>query len=305
VPCDDGNACTSGDSCQAGECRGVPVVCTALDQCHAAGVCDPATGQCTNPALPNLTPCNDGNSSTSSDHCWNGVCAGLACQDPTAPDFCDTCAGRHSNFCTLCPNGANWCSACQLEANYCSRCRDDELYCEFCQGDFLTFCSVCQNRPQGVGNLYCETEFCAGSSAWCATCLHQGWTWYGGNMRGQMWCERCSHHPGYCEDCLGAPQYCATCMEDLPEWCVQCDPGGSIEARIDWCPRCTGTPEYCMNCRTLREGLPDYCPACIGTVPYCSECSEDAAYCASCASFGEERPDIYCPVCPDDAPCTG
>src|SRR5262249_40384851 len=39
--CDDGSACTQGDSCQAGSCTGAPVVCTAADQCHSAGVCDP------------------------------------------------------------------------------------------------------------------------------------------------------------------------------------------------------------------------------------------------------------------------
>jgi len=38
-PCNDGNACTQTDTCGAGEaCIGSnPVVCTALDQCHAVG----------------------------------------------------------------------------------------------------------------------------------------------------------------------------------------------------------------------------------------------------------------------------
>src|SRR2546426_12307179 len=39
--CDDGDACTQTDTCQAGACTGMnPVVCTALDQCHVAGTCD-------------------------------------------------------------------------------------------------------------------------------------------------------------------------------------------------------------------------------------------------------------------------
>src|SRR5436309_1880757 len=42
--CNDGNACTQTDTCQAGTCTGAhPVVCAAADQCHAAGPCDPAT----------------------------------------------------------------------------------------------------------------------------------------------------------------------------------------------------------------------------------------------------------------------
>ena len=48
--CNDGNACTQTDTCQAGVCTGAnPVTCTASDQCHAAGTCDPATGVCSEP----------------------------------------------------------------------------------------------------------------------------------------------------------------------------------------------------------------------------------------------------------------
>ena len=48
--CDDRNPCTQSDACQTGVCTGAnPVVCTASDQCHEAGTCDPASGQCTNP----------------------------------------------------------------------------------------------------------------------------------------------------------------------------------------------------------------------------------------------------------------
>ena len=62
TPCDDNNACTQSDSCQGGVCTGqVAVVCTAIDQCHAAGVCDPVTAVCSNPALGDGTSCSDGN----------------------------------------------------------------------------------------------------------------------------------------------------------------------------------------------------------------------------------------------------
>src|SRR5207247_9810629 len=51
APCSDGNACTRTDTCRSGACAGGnPVVCTASDQCHVAGVCDPSTGWCSNPA---------------------------------------------------------------------------------------------------------------------------------------------------------------------------------------------------------------------------------------------------------------
>src|SRR5947208_6129167 len=55
--CDDNNACTSGETCQNGAC-GSPtstVTCTALDQCHVAGTCDPMSGVCSNPNKANGT----------------------------------------------------------------------------------------------------------------------------------------------------------------------------------------------------------------------------------------------------------
>ena len=45
--CDDDNACTRTDVCQAGACVGAnPVACIPPDTCHSAS-CNPATGVCT------------------------------------------------------------------------------------------------------------------------------------------------------------------------------------------------------------------------------------------------------------------
>ncbi|RYZ44383.1 MAG: LamG domain-containing protein, partial [Myxococcaceae bacterium] len=38
--------------------------------------CNPATGQCSNPAAPNGTACSDGNACTQPDSCQEGVCTG-------------------------------------------------------------------------------------------------------------------------------------------------------------------------------------------------------------------------------------
>ena len=73
--CDDGNACTRSDRCQAGTCTGAdPVVCSASDQCHEAGTCDPATGSCSDPAAPDGTACDDIDSCSGPDVCDAGVC---------------------------------------------------------------------------------------------------------------------------------------------------------------------------------------------------------------------------------------
>ncbi len=67
--CNDANACTQSDTCQAGSCVGnSPVVCTASDQCHLAGTCSTSTGACSNPAKPDGTACS------------GGTCQGGACQ---------------------------------------------------------------------------------------------------------------------------------------------------------------------------------------------------------------------------------
>jgi MYXO-CTERM domain-containing protein len=49
LPCTDNDMCTQNDVCSAGACAGAPVTCAALDGCHDVGVCNPMTGQCTDP----------------------------------------------------------------------------------------------------------------------------------------------------------------------------------------------------------------------------------------------------------------
>jgi hypothetical protein len=69
--CDDGNACTTGDECRSGTCSGAPITCSTGDECHGAGACNPSDGSCSNPPLPDRSPCSAG-------LCFGGIC--------TAPD---------------------------------------------------------------------------------------------------------------------------------------------------------------------------------------------------------------------------
>ncbi len=72
--CDDGNACTRTDTCQAGVCGGTTVVCPG-DTCRAAGTCDVATGFCSvGLASADGIPCNDGNRCTTQETCQHGSC---------------------------------------------------------------------------------------------------------------------------------------------------------------------------------------------------------------------------------------
>jgi len=99
--CDDGDACTLGDVCASGACVGTPVVCSALDQCHDAGMCDPATGLCSDPARADGSVCDDADACTVTDTCVAGACQGA---DPIICAVPDSC---HESICDpatgICP----------------------------------------------------------------------------------------------------------------------------------------------------------------------------------------------------------
>jgi RHS repeat-associated protein len=104
--CDDGNACTWADTCQAGACAaGAPTVCVALDQCHVAGICDPSSGVCTTPAKADGAACSDGDACTLIDTCSNGACSGTNAVVCAAQDACHT-AGACDAATGACSNPA-------------------------------------------------------------------------------------------------------------------------------------------------------------------------------------------------------
>ncbi len=74
ILCDDGDACTTVDTCQAGVCTGgEPIECQAGDDCHGA-VCNPQSGQCEYPVLEDGTACDDQDECTQGDTCQAGQC---------------------------------------------------------------------------------------------------------------------------------------------------------------------------------------------------------------------------------------
>ena len=75
--CDDGDACTLTDQCQAGDCIGSdPKTCIAPNDCSDAGTCQPDTGECTSIPKPDGTICHDGSDCTDPDNCSGGLCVG-------------------------------------------------------------------------------------------------------------------------------------------------------------------------------------------------------------------------------------
>ncbi len=76
-PCSDKDACTLGDTCQAGICLpGAAIECIDNNPC-TDDVCTAQTG-CL--FLPNTDPCDDGNACTANDVCGSGDCDGEAVQ---------------------------------------------------------------------------------------------------------------------------------------------------------------------------------------------------------------------------------
>jgi MYXO-CTERM domain-containing protein len=67
--CSDGDVCTTGDSCKEGACVGSAVECTAIDDCHVAGECDPRTGQCNDPRADDDISCEDGTGTCQAGKC--------------------------------------------------------------------------------------------------------------------------------------------------------------------------------------------------------------------------------------------
>jgi hypothetical protein len=134
-PAPDGTACPTGSNhcltayaCLAGLCTGTGIVtCSATDQCHAPGTCNPATGICSNPAVPDGTACNGSNLCNQTYACVGGNCLGThpvpclptdacrltgtcdpetgACTNPTAPDGTPCSDGNACTTGDFCSSG--------------------------------------------------------------------------------------------------------------------------------------------------------------------------------------------------------
>jgi DNA-binding beta-propeller fold protein YncE len=169
TPCDAADACTRTDACQAGVCAGTnPVTCTALDQCHVAGVCDTATGVCSNPAEADGSACSDANACTQTDTCQAGVCTGgspVVCAAPDLchlPGVCDTgtgaCAPSTPVVCTA-PDSCHDAGVCDTETGACSNPeKPDGSACS--DGIPCTTGETCEAGICGGGNSFC-TELVA------------------------------------------------------------------------------------------------------------------------------------------------
>ena len=157
--CDDADACTGSSTCQAGVCTGADdVVCAALDTCHVAGVCDPATGQCSNPNADDGTACDDGNACSTPDQCTAGVCLGSAAgcndNDPCTDDSCDDVTGCVSAPTVIPCDDGNPCTT-----DFCTAM----VGCEASNDD----AAPCDDGEPCTENDGCSAGSCGGSAVVC------------------------------------------------------------------------------------------------------------------------------------------
>ncbi|TMB24937.1 MAG: hypothetical protein E6J71_00230 [Deltaproteobacteria bacterium] len=246
--CNDSSACTQSDSCQAGICTGAnPVVCAALDQCHEAGVCDPANGTCSTPAKPNGIACTDGDACTQSDTCQGGTCVGTNPVVCAAPDqchlagTCDPASGVCSNPDK--PNG----SAC-TDGDACTQ--SDTCQAGACVGANPVACAaldqchvagacdpangVCSNPDKANGSACTDGDACTRSD----TC--QAGTCIGANPLVCAALDQC-HVAGVCDPANGT---CSTPAKPNGSACTD----GDACTQTDTCQAgtCVGTnPVIC------------------------------------------------------------
>jgi len=172
VACSDGDKCTVGDVCDAGQCKPGPALpCDDGNVCTNDS-CDPLTG-CKHAA--NALECDDLDACTTGDHCDGGKCvaaSALDCDDANActTDWCDVKQGcKHANNSEECDDSNACTQADVCKAGACTggpavTCDDGEA----CTTDSCVPESGCQYHPNQEpcddGNACTSGDICDSGS---------------------------------------------------------------------------------------------------------------------------------------------
>jgi hypothetical protein len=192
-----GNVCPSGTFCCGGKC--IPN-CSAVDQCHGAGVCNPSTQSCTNPTKPDGTACN-ARTCTTGDTCMSGACTSSGATACSSGQCCSngTCVNMGSAACGCCNNGI--CVA---------SCRSGQC------------CNLGTCSPIGPGGCLQADDTCGlTGSGVGGTCLGPGSTCV---TQGSAGCA-CCDISGLCLDSCASDQCCSNgiCQPIGPGGCLKSD----------------------------------------------------------------------------------
>ncbi len=286
--CDDGSACTTGDTCKDGACTGVAAQCDDLNPCTADN-CDKAKG-CVH--TPNSAPCDDSNACTDGDTCLGGKCAGTlkdvqnGCDDanPCTSDGCDAKSG-----CVHLPNQAT--------------CED---------GNPCTVGDSCAGGKCLVGTNTCQ----CGTDSDCASKED-------GNLcNGLLFCDKskapfqCTINPATVVSCpVGQNTACTanTCDAKTGK-CAQvavnegksCDADGSVCTQGDTCAvgLCSaGTNAVCDDANPCTDDTCDGKKGCV-QLANAATCDFDSDACTPDVCAGKLCVTGKAKVCDDGNPCT-
>jgi hypothetical protein len=246
--CDDGNGCSQSDTCQNGSCvGGSPVTCTALDQCHTVGACNPETGLCSNPVEADGTQCdNPGNLCLQNHTCQAGTCTGsnpITCAPLDQCHLAGTC-NPGTGLCStpIAPNG----TSCN-DSNICTQ--TDACTAGVCIGGSPVVCSppdqchlpgtcdpgsgLCSFDPKADGSACTDGDGCTQTD----TC--QAGTCAGSNPVVCTALDQC-HAPGTCNSESGL---CSN--PTLPSGSPCSDGNGCTLGDACQAGTCVGTPATC------------------------------------------------------------
>lgn len=282
--CTDGNACTT-DTCSGGSCvSGPPKTCTASDQCHNAGTCNPADGTCSTPAKADGSTCTQDSNPCTHDQCVGGTCttppgnAGASCPDDGNPCTTDTCNGV-SATCQHAPGNAGaQCSgpSCACPGGVCAATLPAT-----CTGSSAT-CPT----PGTVdcGGASCSGNVCAGGCVDDSGCMPTSSFFC---LGGQCKPKRANGDPagcagndyctsGFCVDGYCCNNACAGGGGD----CQACNVGGKLG---------TCSPLAANTLCRAQNGECDAADKCDGTSTVCTDgkqpngtgCTDDGLICTT------------------------
>lgn len=167
-PCDSGNACTFGDACQQGVCTpGKLKDCPPRTDkhCQHLNTCNPDTGECEAPPMPNGTSCPGSDFCHPEGICQDGVCTPGPLRECSLPHATGVCRNRGCRIAS-CDPGYITCidrehEGCQTHAaadlHNCGSCHNwcpsrPEPYNE-CLGEAICTDGVCGFVPKLSGTL--------------------------------------------------------------------------------------------------------------------------------------------------------